>query len=48
MEPLTTALIGTLVAVVAAVAGYFFAAARSRRSVDDAETTSEQIVAEAR
>lgn len=48
MEPLTTALVGVLVAIVASVAGYFFAAARSRRSLDDAETTSEQILAEAR
>ncbi len=48
MEPLTTALVASLVAIVAAVAGYFFAAARSRRTADDAETTSEQIVAEAR
>ena len=48
MDPLTTALVGSLVAIVAAVAGFFFAAARSRRSMGDAETTSEQILAEAR
>ncbi len=48
MEPFATALVGILVALIAATAGYFFAGARSRKSLGDAETTSEQILAEAR
>ncbi|MDH3308393.1 MAG: Rnase Y domain-containing protein, partial [Acidimicrobiia bacterium] len=48
MESFTTVVVGSLAVLVAAAAGYFFAVARSRRSIQGAELDSESMLTEAR
>ncbi len=48
VESITTVVVGSLAVIVAAAAGFFFAMARSRRSLQGAEHDSESIVSDAR